>query len=174
MDKTDQELKAALALLQEQLAQLLGPPQQAKEPAKPARLARGSAPPKEPMTLDKLLQEHPPMSRPQLAKILDVSEQQVDELTKALEDKGAVINLGPALEPRWTWKAGEGASPEELTDHVVRLISDRPMTWRELLYATGASHARLSGALERARKEYGAENVRPDTPRKAVWFISKK
>jgi hypothetical protein len=170
----DRDLEATVALLQKQVADLL-----AKKPERrtKGRMTRGSVSPPEvdePMTLDRFLQSQEPMSEQQLAKAFQAPEDEINQLARALETEDKIVNLGPEKEPRWAWKPGKGASPEDLTECVVKLITARPMTWRELMHATGASHGRLSGALTRAKEEFGAFNLRPDTPRRAVWFIPTK
>lgn len=61
--------------------------------------------------------------------------------------RGEVANIGTADMPVWVWRIGDETSAAELTTAVRRLISERPMTTRELSHATGARFTRVGGAI---------------------------
>ena len=52
----------------------------------------------------------------------------------------------------WLWVIGDKTTTRELNDHVARLITYTPMTFAQLLAATGARRGRVSGALVEVQK----------------------
>lgn len=106
----------------------------------------------------------------QLARVIGEPVGKVGGLIKALRDAGKVHNVGSVEYPMWTWRIGDDTEAAELTAVVRRLISERPMTTRELITATGARASRVSGAVVSIQR--GAAKVLDlGSPRLARWFL---
>lgn len=67
----------------------------------------------------------------------------------AAKKRGRVVDLGVG----WSWVVGDEGPTAELNDLVVRLVSARPMTFPELIAATGAREKRVSGAIVRIQRD---------------------
>lgn len=87
---------------------------------------------------------HSPKS---LAKVVNASMLEVQSTLAKLSRSKQVYNVGSAEYPIWTWRIGDRTSTEELSRVITRLISERPMTTRELSDATGARFSRTSGVM---------------------------
>lgn len=96
--------------------------------------------------------EHAPMSMTALAKEIGVGVGKVAACMRELKRKGCVYNLGTEDHPCWIWVVGDKTATRELNDHVARLITYTPMTFAQLLAATGARRGRVSGALVEVQK----------------------
>lgn len=94
----------------------------------------------------------------QLARAVGASVSKVSELLKTLKAEQAIYNVGLAENPKWTWRVGDAADSRVLRMVVERLISERPMTTRELANATGARMSRVGGQLVEIQRS-GAEII---------------
>jgi hypothetical protein len=123
-------------------------------------LARGtdkSKPLARPQTLVQQIEqalrgEGAPMSIAALAKDIDVTIDRVTACMRELKKAGRIYNMGTEDHPCWIWIIGDATPTRELNDHVARLITYQPMTFAQLLAATGARRGRVSGALVEVQK----------------------
>lgn len=90
-----------------------------------------------------------------------------------LRKAGRAANIGSEIEPRWTLIVGDECSADELRVAVSLLISDRPMTFKELLAWTGARRGRISGQIVDLQRT-GRPVVNMGTERRARWFLPVK
>lgn len=65
---------------------------------------------------------------------------------------------------------GDETSTAELVDAITRLLRVKPMTFQELLEATGARDNRIKGVLMRMQR-VGMRLVNLGTEQKALWFL---
>ena len=56
-------------------------------------------------------------------------------------------DVGTKYEPRYTWKIGAKATPEERQALILRLVQEQPLSTAELVEATGIPVSLVSGAL---------------------------
>lgn len=99
-----------------------------------------------------------------------------EEVAKSLADliqSGKVYRLGTEELPRYTWVIGDDTDVPTLQRHVETLISDRPMTFPELLAATKARRGRVSGAIVALQRD-GQRILNLGTDRRALWFIPQE
>ena len=109
------------------------------------------------------------LSLQQIAKMMHESVGRVQGFMKSLRAEGLIWNVGSAEHPQWTWKCGDVDTPA-LTETIRRLLTERPMSTKELTEATGARFTRVEGCVITLRR--GAENVvNLGGPRSAKWFI---
>lgn len=111
-----------------------------------------------------------PMSMASLAKLIDTSIGRVSACMRELKKAGKVYNMGTEDHPCWIWIVGDETATRDLNDHVARLITFTPMTFAQLLAATGARRGRVSGALvevQKTRKDW--QNLGDD--RTYRWFL---
>lgn len=84
-----------------------------------------------------------------------------------------VYNIGTENHPRWCWVIGDKSSPAELNEQVYRLTSAAPLTFNQLLAATGARRGRVSGAIVHMQRDPKIapriENL--GNGRVFVWFV---
>lgn len=99
-----------------------------------------------------LRSEHAPMSIAALAKMIAAPVGKVAAAMRELKRANRVHNLGTEDHPCWIWIVGDNTPTRELNDHVARLISHQPLTFAQLMAATGARRGRLSGALVEVQK----------------------
>lgn len=88
-----------------------------------------------------------------LIKIVGEDEEKVREAVKQLRIERKVFNVGMGDLPIWTWVVGDAADTPTLMRVIRRLISERPMTTRELTAATGARYSRVEGAIVELRRD---------------------
>lgn len=106
----------------------------------------------------------------QLARATGESVGRVGGLIRSLRDAGKVHNVGSADHPMWAWRIGDDTEARVLIERVRVLISERPMTTRELVSATGARPSRVSGALVAIQR--GTDKVLDlGSPRLGRWFL---
>lgn len=74
------------------------------------------------------------------------------------------------LKPKDTNHVGDETSTAELVDAITRLLRVKPMTFQELLEATGARDNRIKGVLMRMQR-VGMRLVNLGTEQKALWFL---
>lgn len=109
------------------------------------------------------------LSLPELAKAIDSPSGRVSTVLQGFRQAKKIYNLGTEESPRWTWRVGDAAPPEVLNALVRRLINDQPLTTAELVAATGARPARVSGALVAIQRS-GAPVMNLATTSRARWF----
>ncbi len=110
------------------------------------------------------------LTLPQLSKAVGSQTGPVAEVMKALRKENAVFNVGSAEYPIWTYRVGDKTTTTELIKQVRRLISERPMSTKELVLATDARMSRVGGCivhLQRTEKNL----VNMGSPRRARWFL---
>lgn len=144
------------------------------------RIARGTerdveapppAPKPKPLTLVGRIEEQlrrQIMTTGQLAKALGESEERVFTAIRTVRPK--VVNLGSPERARWSWRVGSDVPAPELRALIERLLMDQPMSFRDIIQATGAREGLIQGALVDIRR------ARTDiydlgTPSRARWFI---
>ncbi len=111
-----------------------------------------------------------PLSAADLSRILGVTEAKVSAALQTLREVGKLYNLGTETDPMWWWIIGEEATATEVNDTVVRLISRMPMTFKQLMSATGCRRTRVSAGLiemQKHRKDW--KNL--GTDKQYVWFL---
>jgi hypothetical protein len=110
------------------------------------------------------------LSVAQLARVIGEPAGRVASLIKMLHADNKVHNVGTADSPMWSWCPGDTVEASTLNAIVRRLISERPMTTRELIQATGARPSRISGALVSLQR--GSDKIIDlGSPRMGRWFI---
>lgn len=110
------------------------------------------------------------MSVGQLVKHLGVPQAPINDILNKLKEEKAVYNTGTEEYPLWTYVIGDNTPTPEVNRLVRRLVTERPMTLKELVAATGARLSRVSGAvvhLQRTEKQLFNLGV----PRAARWFL---
>lgn len=93
-------------------------------------------------------------------------------LLRQWQREGRVCNLGTDLQPRLMWVVGDDSQPHELQAAIERLLRDRPMTFQQLIEATGARRARVSGCIVQLQRT-GAKIVNLGTPTRAIWSLQR-
>lgn len=159
------DLAKVVANMEQQLRLARGTGDQTEAAAKAAQVAAPEpepAPPAPPK-LDLRARVEAALTREsldayQLAKATSVSVSKVSELLKTLKSEQAIYNVGLAENPKWTWRVGDAADSRVLRRVIERLISERPMTTRELANATGARMSRVGGQLVEIQRS-GAEII---------------
>lgn len=123
-----------------------------------------------PERIDAALREGP-MPTDELARKTGAAPDEVSSAIEVLRGAGRCTNVGSATEARWCRVPGDGASTQEINDHVRRILMDRPMTWLEIAAATGARQGRISGAIVRLQEDATIRVVNLGTRARARWFI---
>lgn len=113
-----------------------------------------------------------PRSVAELARAVGQPAGHVSIAMRALKKAGRVYNIGTSDAPRWTWVIGDETSQPELAAAVTALIRDRPMTFGELMAATGARRGRVSGVIVGLQRGGAGIENRGD-PRRARWFLPR-
>ena len=96
-----------------------------------------------------------------LAKALDAEPEEVEGVLHTLRKEGKIANIGLEYSPKWTAIVGDEIETSALNVLVLRLISERPMTVRELQVATGARLGRVGGAIVSAQRTAAVIDVEP-------------
>ena len=96
-----------------------------------------------------------------LAKALDANAEEVEGALHDLQKEGRIANVGLVSVPMWSAIVGDGVTTQELNTIVLRLISERPMTVKELTAATGARLSRVGGAVVHAQRVAAVIDVEP-------------
>lgn len=107
---------------------------------------------------------------PALARAVGEPVGRVTAEMRGLIRAGAVSNVGLAEHPIWTWKIGDSTTPAELNATVLRLISERPMSTRDLTQATGARFTRVGGAVVAIQRS-GRQILNLGHGRAGMWFV---
>lgn len=87
------------------------------------------------------------------AQKLEASGGRIKTLVNKLAAEEKVHNVGSAVEPRWVHVIGDDGPIDELRAAVLRLISFRPCTHRELCAFTGARDNRISACLTKLKQD---------------------
>lgn len=111
------------------------------------------------------------LSPAQLSRATGESLEPINEMLKMLRQKDHIYNVGSQEYPMWTYRIGDETSTPELTKVVKRLISERPMTTRELVDATGARLSRISGAVVSLLRDKEHQVLNMGHKRVARWFL---
>ncbi len=90
-------------------------------------------------------------------------------MRKATVPAAPNVIVKPSHGPHWV--GDEGSTPE-LMEAIRALITERPLTFQEIIEATGARDNRIKGAIT-ALQRHGARvlDIAPEGTRRAVWFI---
>jgi hypothetical protein len=110
-----------------------------------------------------------------VARRLGVPVGRIAPIMKVLKDGLKIHNIGSEVEPRWQHVVGDDATPAELRALILRLISSRPFTHRELVTVTGVTGDRggnrVSGVLAKLREEPGTRVANLGDGSVGRWFI---
>ena len=110
-----------------------------------------------------------------LAAELKMSEDKVKTLMQDLRAQGKVFNMGFDDDQRWVWRVGDDAPGPVLRAAIRQLITERPMTLRDLCNATGARRQKVSGhMIEIQRSDEVVDLSGGDTHAKIYLRISDK
>lgn len=113
-----------------------------EQPANESKVAVASAP----RTVDEWVQElltRATHSDDALAGLLQRPLAEVRCVLAKLANANRLANVGSPECPEWTWRIGDQASTADLTDEVLRLLMERPMSAGMLADATGVPLARV-------------------------------
>ena len=105
-----------------------------------------------------------------LAKALETDPEEMEGVLHALAKEGRIANVGLVQSPRWSAIVGDSVSTQDLNVLVLRLISERPMTVKELAAATGARLGRVGGAIVAAQRTAAVIDVEP-TQRAGRYYV---
>ena len=108
------------------------------------------------------------MTLGELAKAIDEPESRTANAIRNLRKN--LGNIGTPAMARWTWRVGDDSTPEELRSSILALLSDQPLTTAELVNATGARAARVSGELVNIQRS-GAHVLNLNTGKRHRWFV---
>lgn len=106
----------------------------------------------------------------ELARAIGASVNEVTGVIRQALKDGLVANVGMAEHPVFTWRIGDSTSAAELTETVLRLISERPMSTRDLTAATGARFTRVGGAIVAIQRS-GRQILDLGSGRAGLWFV---
>lgn len=110
------------------------------------------------------------LSLSQVARATGEPSARVSAVLRQLRQEKLVHNVGGAEHPIWSLRIGDHTTTTELGALVRRLVSERPMTTRELTDATGARMSRVGGCLVHLQRT-DRQLVNLGTPRQARWFL---
>lgn len=179
--RAETEQRAAREQLERavQLARGTGDVQRAARAATESGVGVAKVEPKvEPETLEQaitrvLLGESAPMTFAPLCRAVNASPGRVSATMREMRKSKRVYNLGSEDHPRWIAIIGDKTSAAELNAWVKRLLTLTPMTFAQLLAATGARRGRVSGALVQLQRDPETrkrlQNLGND--RTFVWFL---
>lgn len=109
------------------------------------------------------------MTTEALARAIGAPAASVVEALKSVRRR--VADIGTQEQARWTWRLVEGqATTEEVRVLVERLITDQPMTFQDLVRATGLREGLIQGALVDIRR-VRQEILDLGTKHRARWFL---
>lgn len=112
------------------------------------------------------------LSIKQLVKAVGAEPSVIERTLRKLQQTKLAYNVGSAQYPVWTWRIGDSSTHADLVATLVRLISERPMTTRELIDATGARFQRVSGALVTILRGQDKDKVlNLGTQKTGRWFM---
>lgn len=180
-----ERVAASLSTAMEELRNLWGLTQAEPAPANqespaPATRARGTrditqqakAAAAEPTLRDKveLILRNASMDIQALSRSLRQPAARVSAIVREAVKAGNVANVGTEDSPVWTWRIGDNTSSAELVSTVRRLISERPMTTRDIAHATGARFTRAGGAVVAIQRS-GEKILNLGHGRMGRWFL---
>lgn len=122
-------------------------------------------------TLDEQIEQllrHEILTTTAIAKVLGVPVGKVTEFLK--KKRSQVANLGSPDQARWSWRIGDKATTKEIYDLVERLITDSPMSFREVVSASGVRDGLVQGALIEIRRAR-TDILNLGTQARGRWFI---
>ena len=105
-----------------------------------------------------------------LARALGEPAGPVSDEMRRLRQGRNVANVGSEDFPLWTWRIGDDTDAPMLRAVVAKLISERPMTLRELVEATGARVGRVSGQVVEIQRS-GANVMDLGNAVTSRWFL---
>lgn len=172
-----EHIEATLSLIAEQVKGLREPPAKlprgTRDVTEQAAVALATAPEPEKTLRDRIRDEllRASLDPAELARSLKLPTEPIVEELRALAKEGLVANVGAEDFPMWSWRIGDDTPAKDLEVLVRRLITERPMTTRELTAATGARMTRVGGAIVAIQRS-GANvlDLNPKT-RAGRWFI---
>lgn len=94
----------------------------------------------------------------------------ISEMIVVLNGEKRLWNTGSSEVPRWVWILGDQAPAGELRTMVHALLQERPITFGELLTATGARETRVYGILANLRRQ-GKPLVHLGEKTRGKWFL---
>lgn len=171
------DLAKQIAALQARLESLVP----ATEPAAPLRVrAQGTTP--IPFTevgeaaplaarIESCLRRGPKTFSEIAADLDDVPEGRLAKAFQAMRRGGRVWNIGDDTAPRWVWVIGDDVDTRVLRAYVELLCRIRPMTWAELVEATGANPNRVKGVCTDLRRRTDDPVRDFGTSTRAVYFF---
>lgn len=184
------DLHTLLTLAQQRAAQAEADARAAREDLERAlRLARGTAdvqtaatkaveaaaktPTLEQRIMSALLGADAPMTFPVLCKAIGSPPSRVSACMKDLRKHGRVYNMGTEDHPRWIGVIGDATTTPELNAWVRRLVQLAPLSFAQLLAATGARRGRVSGAIVQLQRNPKTRSVLQNLgdDRTFVWFL---
>jgi len=100
--------------------------------------------------------------------------QQAERLEEQLRIARGTQRIVKTIAPKTSRGAYSGREPDEVStpelyEQIRKLVSDKPMRFRDIVEATQAGENRIKGVLVRLQREEGCVNL-GDTSR-ALWFI---
>lgn len=114
---------------------------------------------------------HGPLTSSALAKQLSEGLPKVQAETRTLRNAKKITNAGTEAAPRWNLKLDEKkATSKEIQTSVMRLITGTPMSFAELVIATGIRGGLVQGALVEIRRS-GIEIHNFGTKARARYFV---
>ncbi len=106
-----------------------------------------------------------------LTKQADELKEQLAQQAEALtEQLRTVRGTRDKIKPATEYHVGDDGPTGDLMTSVQRLLTERPMSFRELLDMTGARDNRVKGVIMRLQRE-GVDVVNLGTEQRALWFI---
>lgn len=112
-----------------------------------------------------------PVDMKSAAAALGVPVGRIQPIMDTLRHGLKIHNIGSEVEPRWQHVLGDDCSPADLRALVLRLISERPFSHRELCIVTGARENRISGVLADLREEPDTRVTNLGNGSKGKWFL---
>lgn len=164
---------AVLSSLREQIDEL----------EKKLRMARGTgdvtaqaetAAKRQPTTIEEQVERllrHEILTTSAISKALAIPVGKVTEILK--RKRPQIANLGSPDQARWSWRIGDKSTTKEIYDLVERLISDSPMSFREIVSASGVRDGLVQGALIEIRRAR-TDILNLGTQARGRWFIPAK
>lgn len=108
-----------------------------------------------------------------VARFVRTPEPTVAKVLAELSKAGKTHNVGTVDHPVWCWKIGDDTTTIELTRAIRQLISERPMSTRELAVATGARLTRVGGAVVAIQRS-GDKILNLGRGHTARWFLLER
>jgi hypothetical protein len=160
-----EQLEQAVKRLARGTSDIAAQAAKAVEAAKPQTL--------EQRIMNALLSVDAPMTFPVLCKATGSTPGRVSSSMSELRKARRVYNMGTEDHPRWIGVIGDSTSTPELNAWVKRLVSLAPMTFAQLIAATGARRGRVSGAIVQLQRDPQTRKLLQNLGdnRTYVWFL---